>query len=110
MLDTIYSILNTLSDHTSPYLPQISLAIIATLLVIFGQRINRAVKALVRGNHFIIRTLTFILLSTVGYGLLTVNLSDWLVFAFKQLPYVWIGISVIVSFIALGVLAERQSK
>ena len=60
------------SQWLYPYLGEISLAIMATLLVIYGNSINRMVKRQTHGLHFIFRTSIFILLCTFGYGALLV--------------------------------------
>lgn len=98
-----------LSSWLHPWVFQLSLAIVATLLVLFGQRINKAVKAFVQGAHFLIRSLIFILLCTFGYGLLSVILAKALSQAFFMLPHQWLGIVVIVCLITVGIVTERKS-
>ena len=108
-MNIINPILLQLSNWVHPWLSELSLAFIATLLVVFGQRVNTALKAFTAGTHFILRTLAFIFLCAVGYGLLTVNLARWLHLGLDQLAYKWLGLVVILCFVGIGVLAERKS-
>ncbi|MFK4753030.1 MULTISPECIES: DUF3392 family protein [Oceanospirillaceae] len=104
------ALLISLSGWLRPYNDEIALAIIATLLVVFGDSINRTVRKLVRQYWVGFRVLIFVALCTFGYGTLTV----WLV---PLLARVLIGLSapvyvasVVGSFLVLGILAERYHK
>lgn len=68
----IVDVFTDLGQWFRPYQYQAALAMIATLLVIFGNEINNTVKRLVAKQHFIVRTFVFILVCAFGYGLLTV--------------------------------------
>ena len=93
-----------------PHLTFIASALIATLLVIYGDRINKAVWVLVKGAHFIIRTLVFIALCAFGYGALSVYLVPLLKKALLLPGSLWLGPVVILAFVLIGMLAERQSR
>ncbi len=104
------ALLISLSGWLRPHNDEIALAIIATLLVVFGDSINRTVRKLVRQYWVGFRVLIFVALCTFGYGTLTV----WLV---PLLARVLIGLSapvymasVVGSFLVLGILAERYHK
>lgn len=104
------ALLISLSGWLRPYNDEIALAIIATLLAVFGDSINRTVRKLVRQYWVGFRVLIFVALCTFGYGTLTV----WLV---PLLARVLIGLSapvyvasVVGSFLVLGILAERYHK
>lgn len=91
-----------------PHLFTVSLMIVATLLVLYGNNINAAVRRQVQHYHFIIRTIVFILLCAFGYGLLTGLLSPFLAYQLGQVPNHYLGPLVIIITIALGLLAERK--
>jgi len=91
-----------------PYQYQAALAIIATLLVIFGNDINGAIKRLVAKQHFIIRTLIFVLVCAFGYGLLTVWLTSLLAMQLANIPTPYLLPSVFCVFFALGMYAQKQ--
>lgn len=98
------------SQWLYPYLDEIALAIMATLLVIYGNSINRAVKKHTNGLHFMFRTAVFILLCAFGYGALliffTPILGKWL----ARIDMIYLGPMVVGVFIILGVLAERKNQ
>ncbi len=91
-----------------PFQYQCAMALIATILVIFGNDINSAIKQLVRKQHFIIRTLIFVLVCAIGYGLATVWLTGLLSAQLAKVPDRYILPVVIISFTALGSYAQRQ--
>lgn len=103
-------VLSALSDLIRPHLTFVASALVATLLVIYGNNINRAVWALVRGAHFVVRTLVFVLLCAIGYGALTVYLIPFLRRLLLAAGPVWMGLLVVVAFLAVGWLAERHSR
>ncbi|MGB2741501.1 MAG: DUF3392 domain-containing protein [Cognaticolwellia sp.] len=90
------------------YQYQTAMAIVATLLVIFGNDINRAVRKLVAKQHFIIRCLTFIAVCAFGYGLLTIWLTGLLAQQLAQVPNSYILPLVVSIFSFLGVYAQRR--
>ncbi len=101
-------LLNNLGQWFRPYQYQSSLAIIATVLVIFGNDINSAVKKLVAKQHFIIRTLVFVFVCAFGYGLLTVWLTSLLAQQLAKLPSLYLVPVVFSTFFALGMYAQKQ--
>lgn len=102
-----------LADFSSwfrPHLTFIASALIATILVIYGERINKAVWALVKGAHFIIRTLVFIALCAFGYGAIAVFLVPWVRKMLLFPGSLWLGPVVVLAFVLVGILAERGSR
>jgi hypothetical protein len=97
-----------LSTWLKPHLPFIATAFTTALLVIYGDYINRAVKGHFRQNHFIIRTTVFILLCSIGYGLLTAWLTPAVNFVLLYFGDAYFAPTVILAFVALGILAERK--
>jgi len=92
-----------------PYQYQTAMAIIATLLVIFGNDINSAIKKLVSKQHLIVRVVIFVLVCAVGYGLLTVWLTQLLAEQLTRISNLYIIPSVFIIFVLLGGYAQRQS-
>lgn len=101
-------ILFFLTTHLRPYTSQLAMMVVATLLVLYGDRINRAVKRHVSHYHFILRTLVFVLLCAFGYGLLLTWLTPLLANALYKIPSLYLGISMVGIVLGLGVLAERK--
>ncbi|WP_246624564.1 DUF3392 family protein [Oceanobacter mangrovi] len=106
MMDLLY----TLTGWIRPYNSQVALALVATLLVIFGDRINGSVRRLVRRYWVVVRVAAFIALCTFGYGALTVWIVPILARGLLHIPGQWYGLTITVGFIVLGVMAERFQK
>jgi uncharacterized membrane protein YfcA len=91
-----------------PYQYQAALAIIATLLVVFGNDINSSIKRLVAKQHFIVRTSVFIVICAFGYGLLTVWLTSLLAQQLAKVPSLYLLPVVFIIFFSLGIYAQKQ--
>ena len=102
--------LDWLVRKTHAHLPSICFGIIATVLAIFGQDLNRWVRSRTRDLHFIFRTLIFIFLCVVGYAWLTLTVAPHLAWLIARLPARFIPVVVLSIFVVLGVLAERKRK
>lgn len=104
----ILSVLNEFGLWCRPYQYQIALAIIATLLVIFGNDINASIKKLLSKQHLIVRLCAFIFICAVGYGLLTVWLTSLLAAQLANIPTVYLAPAIVVIFAALALYAQKQ--
>ena len=98
------------NDWLKPYSLQLSVAFVATLLVIYGDAINKTVRIFVRPYPFLVRITTFVVLCTLGYGALTVWGSGQINKLVHQLPSALFAPVVVGAFIVLGILAERFHK
>ncbi|MCU7938723.1 MAG: DUF3392 domain-containing protein [gamma proteobacterium symbiont of Bathyaustriella thionipta] len=99
-----------LSQWIYPWLGEISMAIMATLLVIYGDAINRMVKRRIIGLHFLLRTLIFILLCAFGYGALLIYVTPMISKLLASLGMIYLGPLVVALFIALGTMAEKKNR
>lgn len=97
-----------LGQDFRPYQYQSALAIIATLLVIFGNDINNKIKKLIAKQHFLIRSAVFIFVCAIGYGLATVWLTSLLAEQLARIPNLYIVPSITAIFIFLGAYAQKQ--
>ncbi len=109
-MDYIVTALHTLTGWVQPHLPTIALAVVATLLVIFGDDINRFVRDSVRQLPFLLRVGIFVLLCAFGYGAATAFLAPLLAQLLGLLPALWLGLAVVCIFLLLGWLAERRHQ
>ena len=99
-----------LADLMRPHNKEIALAMVATLLVIFGDVINRTLRRLVSKQPIWFRVSAFIALCAFGYGALSVWLTPLLSrFLMAQSSVVYVT-TVITSFLIVGILAERFQK
>lgn len=110
MTDLLSSLLSEWGSLIRPYIRDISLAMVTTCLVIFGDDINRIVRRQVNNLHFIFRTGVFILLCAVGYGALTVFLTPVVAKQLAKLSNVWLPCFCLGFFVVLGVLAQRRRQ
>lgn len=91
-----------------PHLNDISLALIATCLVIYGDKINGFLKKLVSSWVFLARVSAFILMCTFGYGLLTLWGQPLIYWGITHVDLVYRPLVVFGIFCLLGILAERK--
>lgn len=105
----ISDLMRDFSGLFTPHLDNISFALIAAVLVIYGSNIIGAVRRVTRKQHFMIRTLAFICLCAFGFGLLGPMLADYLEDFLTYFGRQWTGILVIISFLAVGYLAEKRN-
>ena len=98
------------SSWMRPHLFKIALAMIATLLVIYGNSINRSVKRLVRHYNFIIRVLAFVLLCAFGYGTVVVFTAPILAKYLSYLEGIYLSPIIIGTFLVIGGIAERKNR
>ncbi|MDP5031601.1 DUF3392 domain-containing protein [Paraglaciecola sp.] len=107
-MDAILSLLSQLSRVMQPHYSAIALSMVATVLVIYGDVLNKRLKRFVSPHHFIIRTLVFVVVCAFGYGLLTVFAAPFVKQLLLMIPFVYRGISIILIFLLLGYLAEHR--
>ena len=91
-----------------PYYSEIALTLVATLLVIYGDVLNKRLKHLLSPHHFIIRTVVFVLVCAFGYGLLIVYAAPYIRQLILMLPSTYQGLSIVAVFLLLGYLAEHK--
>ena len=108
MSAVVVELLTEFGQWLRTYQYQVALAIIATLLVIFGNNINSAIKRLIIKQHFIVRTSIFILVCAFGYGLLTVWLTNLLAQQLAKVPNLYLLPFVFIIFFTLGMYAQKQ--
>jgi len=101
-------VLTSAAEFLRPYLYQISVAITAALLVLFGHHINGFIRDSVKNFNFLIRLTVFILIVTFGYGALSFFLSHVLSSMISQIPKLYLCPVLILTFIIIGVIAEEK--
>ena len=106
----LMELLTSLGQWLRPYSADIALALVASLLVIGGNDINKWIKKQVGNAHFVIRTLVFILVCTFGYGALTVLLTQVLKTQLNALSASTLALVVLGSFMILGMMAQRRNQ
>ncbi|ADZ89866.1 DUF3392 domain-containing protein [Marinomonas mediterranea] len=107
-MDVLFELNSSLARFMQPHLNNIALAFVATCLVIYGDKINRALKKAVSSWMFVARVTAFILMCTFGYGLLTIWVQPFVFWSLTHIDVTYRPLIIIASFVILGVLAERK--
>ena len=110
MLTVLESWIVAASGWLRPHLMTVALMIVATLLVLYGNNVNAAVKRQIQHYHFVLRTFIFILLCAFGYGLLTSLLTPFVASQLASLSNFTLFPVVLTLSITLGILAERKRQ
>ncbi|MDE1208596.1 DUF3392 domain-containing protein [Vibrio aestuarianus] len=96
--------------YIAPYLGEISTAFIACLLVMLGSDINAFMRRLMLNQHFVVRTLAFILINAFGYGLIIIKASPYLAQTLSKLEQGMMFSIVMLSFTVIGIWAQRNRQ
>lgn len=107
-MDFIQSGLSQLSQWIQPYYSEIALTMMATILVVYGDVINKHIKRMLSPYHFVVRTAVFVLICAFGYGMLIIFATPYLKQLILWIPYLYRGLSVVIVFLLLGYLAENR--
>ena len=86
----------------------VSLAIISTFLVLYGNEINNFVKRQVKPYHFTIRVAIYVLVCTFAYGMLTVFMHKVLEAGLNEIPNMAKLPIIIGTFFIIAIIAERK--
>jgi hypothetical protein len=107
-MDLVLDLIATLSRWCRGHLSEIAMALMATLLVQFGPSINAWLQRSVGSLNFVLRTLIFVLVCAVGYGLAMVFLSPWMAKGLGYFNNYTLAPVLLLVFFLIGVLADRS--
>ncbi|MEB5356429.1 DUF3392 domain-containing protein [Pseudomonas aeruginosa] len=107
-MDYALDLIATLSRWSRSHLSDISLAIMATLLVLFGPAINAWVQQRIGSLNFAFRTLLFVLICAVGYGLAMVFVTPWLAKGLGYFNNYTLAPVLLLVFFVIGMIADRS--
>ena len=102
--------LNKLALLLYPWINEVSIAIVASVIIMFATDINRLLRRVMSGSGFIARTAVFVLVNAFGYGLAIVMLSPLLTKQLKALPGYWMLLIVVFIFMVIGAWAQRNRQ
>ncbi|QOL25264.1 DUF3392 domain-containing protein [Thalassotalea sp. LPB0316] len=108
MTSVVLNALIELGAWFKPYQYQAAMAIVATLLVLFGNQINSHIKKMFSRYHFVVRTIAFVVVCAFGYGLATVWLTGLLHQQLAKVPLAYLVPVHFVIFTGLGMYAQKQ--
>lgn len=95
---------------TRGHLQPISFALITSLLSLYGETINQALKKQIKSWPFVLRTLLFVLVCGIGYGMMVVAVSPYLCRFLMVLNDFFLLALVFCAFLGLGLLAEHKRR
>ena len=101
---------NDLLSWVAQHRYQICIAWVASLLVIYGGPIARAVRNVARSWHFVFRVLFFVFVCAFGYGWVTLFTASHLSKQMGRLSSYWELAVVLLGFFLLGILAEKKKQ
>lgn len=107
-MDLLVDFTLTLSRWSRSHLSGISLAILATLLVLFGPDLNTWVRQRIGSFNFVFRTLIFVALCALAYGVALVHLTPWLTRGLGQLNNYALAPFLLLVFLTIGIVADRR--
>ena len=107
-MDMLLDLIVSLSRWSRGHLYDISLAIMATLFVLFGPGLNAWVQRSIGSLNFILRTLIFVIVCAVGYGLAIVFLTLWLAKGLAHFNNFTLSPVLLLVFFIIGILADRS--
>lgn len=103
-------LVNLLAQPLRAHIDDVALALVATLLVISGDKINQLLRLLVRKRPLWLRMLAFIALCSVGYGALSVWLTPRVEMLLGGLSAAQLLMAVLGSFILIALIAQKQRQ
>lgn len=107
-MDVLIDLILTLSKWSRTHLHDIALAIMATALALFGPALISWVRRSISHLNFVIRTLIFVLVCAVGFGFAMIYLTPLLVSAFAHLNNYTLAPVLLMVFVLVGILADRN--
>ncbi|HLA32220.1 MAG TPA: DUF3392 domain-containing protein [Pseudomonas sp.] len=107
-MDLLLDLIVTLSRWSRSHLHDIALAIMATLLVLFGPSLNAWVQRSTASMNFLLRTLIFVLLCAIGYGLLLVFATPYMAKGLGYFNNFTLAPMLLLVFFIIGILADRN--
>ncbi len=107
-MDLITGWIVSLSQWSRGHLGEISMALMVATLVLLGPVINGWLRRQTAALHFVFRTLLFILVCAVGYGLAMIYLTPQLKLMLAQLNNYTLSPVLLVLFVLIGIFADRH--
>lgn len=104
----LQELIDNLAGYIREYSWTLCLAWTASLLVIYGDELVRFTKRIARAWHFVFRILFFVVVCGFGYGAISFMLASLLHSKMVHLNNLSLVISVLIAYLLLGFLAEKN--
>jgi len=107
-MSLLLDFLATCSRFCRAHLSEIALAIMACLLVLFGSGFNRWIRRKIGSLNFVFRTLLFVVLCVLVYGLAILYLTPLLTQGLAYFGSYSLFPALLLIFLLIGILADRS--
>lgn len=107
-MNTVINLVNDFGSWLASYNTYLSIAIVATFLVVFGGDLNSFAKRLFSSFHIVIRVIGFIVCS-IGYGILTIYANSYLEKLIGSLAPIYVIVLVFVAYIFLAIFSNKRN-
>lgn len=107
-MDVVLQAVGQFSLFLLPHLKVCTVAMISTVLVIYGDTINKYIKTNIRSMNFILRVLVFVMICTFAYGGMLAFVAPLLAKLLAKLSIYYLSPVIVSIFFLIGLLAERR--
>jgi hypothetical protein len=105
---TDMSILAACSQLVRDNIGSVAMALVASLMAVYGSDVGRAVRVAIRGHNFFVRAGIFFFLVVFGYGALALATGSFLARLLRGLDDNWLAPLVALAFLAIAIAAEER--
>lgn len=91
-------------------LDTVSVAIAASLMVMIGNTITKKIRRRMKGWHFATRTLVFVLVNSIGFGMVVALAAPQLARVLLVFGASYLLFTTTLAFIGVGLYAERHRQ
>ncbi|GKT12980.1 MAG: hypothetical protein ISEC1_P1972 [Thiomicrorhabdus sp.] len=107
-LSFLADFIEPIADWVNGYLYEIALAMISTLLVIYGDKILALIKKQIGSLKPFLRITLFVVFCSFGFALLTTFLTPLIVAFIQDIDSIWSPLVVLILFYIIGWLAQKR--
>jgi len=107
-MDLILDALARFSGLMRPYLSEIGLSMVATLLVIFGQDVTNMLKQQIAGLKFFLKLTIFVVFCAFGFAFITSFITPIMVAWIAAISDTWLGLAIVAIFFGIGLIAQKK--
>lgn len=100
--------LTLLSSWMRPYLNEIGLSMVATLLIIYGDNIVAGFKKQLGSLQFFLKITLFVLFCAFGFAFITSVVTPFLTNLLRDISDTWLPVTVIGIFYLIGLGAQKK--
>lgn len=107
-MDMVLDWITVVSQWMRPHLSAIAMAMVATLLVIFGQGLTQLIKMQIGKYNFWVKLSLFVVISAFGFSLLSEFVIPLGVTQLASLSDVWLAPVIVAIFYGIGWIAQKK--